>query len=176
MHELSLMAQVPASRHAQLLQILVGLAAMQPHRVIERHMIFKPKRTPGQRVFQVGGSQDIQTQQSQTLQGQQSGELFYMQLVGEVDVGHFPRGVGQDGESSAIEAPGRGSSQGNDIQSYDFAHQPWSLRFADLPEVPGKRPVTSRMMSAVDISNGDALRFMDDFGYKYASVAAPLAK
>lgn len=84
MHELLLFGQVPASRHDQVLNILAGVAAMQPVPVLEHHLVFKPNRLSGPaRPVQVGGAQDIQKSQ-QALQAQAQGDLFYMQLVADV--------------------------------------------------------------------------------------------
>ena len=84
MHELLLFGQIPASRHDQVLNILAGVAAMQPVPVLEKHLIFKPNRLPASaRPVQVGGAQDIQKSQVQALQAQNQGDLFYMQLVAE---------------------------------------------------------------------------------------------
>ena len=84
MHELLLFGQIPASRHDQVLNILAGVAAMQPVPVLEKHLVFKPNRLPASaRPVQVGGAQDIQKSQVQALQVQNQGDLFYMQLVAE---------------------------------------------------------------------------------------------
>ena len=84
MHELLLFGQIPASRHDQVLNILAGVAAMQPVPVLEKHLVFKPNRLPASaRPVQVGGAQDIQKSQVQALQAQNQGDLFYMQLVAE---------------------------------------------------------------------------------------------
>lgn len=186
MHELSLISQVSAARHEQVLQILAGLAGMQPQRVIERRLIYKPRRTPGTRPTKVGGSQGIQSQQSQALQGQLQGELFYLQLAREVDVEAFVQpsntkwdshsaedkamrdaamtDVGQEPKSNGLTSVSTTAAANNRAEQSEPS---WSFRFYDLPEVPGKRPVTSRMISAVDIVEGDAPQFMDGFGYKY---------
>ena len=84
MHELLLFGQIPASRHDQVLNILAGVAAMQPVPVLEKHLVFKPNRLPASaRPVQVGGAQGIQKSQVQALQAQNQGDLFYMQLVAE---------------------------------------------------------------------------------------------
>ena len=44
MHELLLFGQIAASRHDQVLNILAGVAAMQPVAVFEKHLVFKPNR------------------------------------------------------------------------------------------------------------------------------------
>jgi len=159
---------------------------MQPQRVLERHLIFKPRRTPGQRGAQVGGTQGVQNAQAQALQGQLGGELYYLQLVGEVEEGEFePRknasaeAAGDHDETMLDESesgPSEGTvkSNGDAVNGgegglYNFAKQTWSLRFNDLPEVTGRRPVTSRLISSIDIVEGDALDFMNALGYNYVS-------
>ncbi|KAI5284824.1 Mediator of RNA polymerase II transcription subunit 18 [Ascosphaera aggregata] len=47
MHQHLLFAPVSASQHRDVLAQLTGIAAMQPVRVLERHLIFKPFRKPG---------------------------------------------------------------------------------------------------------------------------------
>ena len=42
MHELSLFGQVPLARHEQVLNILAGLAAMQPQPLYEKHTLLQP--------------------------------------------------------------------------------------------------------------------------------------
>lgn len=85
MHELLLFGQVPASRHTQVLNVLAGIAAMQPQPVLEKHLVFKPNRKPALgRQMQVGGAQDVQAK-AQALQAQTQGDLYYLQLVAEVD-------------------------------------------------------------------------------------------
>jgi len=82
MHELLLFGQVPASRHNQVLNVLAGIAAMQPQPILEKHLVYKPNRKPGSgSQKQVGGAQDIQKPGAQAVQAQ---DLFYMQLVADV--------------------------------------------------------------------------------------------
>ncbi|KAE9962227.1 hypothetical protein BLS_000630 [Venturia inaequalis] len=59
MHELLLYGQVPFSRHEQLMNVLAGLTAMQPHRLVERHALFKPIHGPVQAQVQKGGTQGL---------------------------------------------------------------------------------------------------------------------
>jgi mediator of RNA polymerase II transcription subunit 18, fungi type len=160
MHELLLFASVPPSRHTQLLKILAGISGMQPIRVIERHLLFKPKRRPESvSGVQVGGSQGIQNPQA-AVQGQ-VGELFYMQLVGEVQESFFGTPGGHEEQSGDFNM-----ENGSEELKYDLQKQSWSLRFNDLPEVAGRRPVTSRLISSVDVIDGNAVSFMDALGYK----------
>ena len=182
MHELSLFGQVPSWRHEQVLKILAGIAGMQPQRVLERHLIFKPSRSPTQRGGQVGGSQGVQAAQIQALQGQMHGDLFYLQLVGDISPGFFGQGetigmttnpqdvVMSDGhEDGPLEGQSLsdGISHANGIKP---ASRPpgrtWSLQFRDLPEVAGRRPVTSRLMADITITSGNTLSFMEALGYQ----------
>ncbi len=172
MHELLLLGTVPATRHDQLLKILAGIAGMPPSHVVERHVIFKPKRSPGSREAPVGASQVVQSQQSQALQGQMKGELFHLQLVGDISPssssskdGTWPGPTHVRGSQDIQIGEGsvNGGPDGGDAASM------WSLCFYDLPEVGGRRPVTSRMISKIDILDGDARGFMDALGYTYAT-------
>ncbi|KAI9882146.1 MAG: hypothetical protein M1823_006110 [Watsoniomyces obsoletus] len=163
MHELLLLGTVPASRHDQLLKILAGITGMPPNHVLERHVVFKPKRSPSSREVSVGASQAVQNQQIQALQGQMKGELFHLQLVGDISDARSPSEVNQiSPDDETQETQDRGDTQ-------DEASSIWSLCFYDLPEVGGRRPVTSRMISKIDILEGDGGNFMDSLGYTYTS-------
>lgn len=180
MHELLLFAQVLPERYDQLLKILAGVTGMQPQRVIERHLIFRPNRSPGQASAQVGGNQGVQNAQLQALQGQLHNELYYLQLVGEVSENSFGSRTPINLKDSQRQDPGLkdvendgDSEPGSHLkgQQHRQARQAWTLHFRDIPEVAGRRPVTSRMMSSVDIIDGDATAFMDALGYSYVSSA-----
>ena len=176
MHELLLFAPVLPQRHDQLLKILAGVTGMQPQRVVERHLIFKPIRSPGQNSAQVGGSQGVQNAQLQALQGQLHNELYYLQLVAEISDSSsgsrtpvnpkVPEPENSDLEEIENEGESDAGTQLNGYQ-YQQPRQTWTLHFRDIPEVAGRRPVTSRMMSSVDIIDGDAFAFMDSLGYSY---------
>src|SRR2546423_395569 len=149
MHELLLFGQVPPARHGQLLQILAGISGMQPVRIIERHLIFKPKKSPRQWTVHVGGTQAVQ---EKTNPKAQQGELFYKQLVGVVQEEDFGGSEkvpavarGEDAVMEDTEA-GQDSSASRPDGRYDFNKQVWSLNFYDQPEVAGRRPVTSRLI------------------------------
>lgn len=45
MHEISLFGQISLGRHEQVLNILAGLAAMQPRPFYEKHTLYMPKKT-----------------------------------------------------------------------------------------------------------------------------------
>ena len=103
MHELLLFGQVPSSRHDQVLNILAGVAAMQPVTVLEKHLVFKPKRLPASaRPVQVGGAQDIQKSQVQALQARNQGDLFYLRLVAEPSSTTL-KGQGDGGLNAKVE-------------------------------------------------------------------------
>lgn len=85
MHELLLFGQIPSSRHNQLLNILAGLAAMQPQPLIEKHLVFKPNRKlTSAEDLPIGAAQEVSKSQLKPLQAQAQGDLFYMQLLAEV--------------------------------------------------------------------------------------------
>lgn len=179
MHELLLFGQVPSIRHDQLLKILAGVAGMQPQRVIERHLIFKPSRSPIQKGGQVGGSQGVQGTQIQALQGQMQGDLFYLQLVGDISAGSSETVHAATDAKDAVMSDGdkEGRPEGTFLSNgtshsaragatSQTPQQTWSLHFRDLPEVGGRRPVTSRLMADVAITSGNTLLFMEALGYQ----------
>lgn len=104
------------------------------------------------------------------------GDLFSLQLVGNVTASGSPEisdpsttngTLAERGSESAAsetwsEDVGKAPAGGKAI---DFTAHPWSLEFRDLPEVPGRRPVTSRVMASVPIMDGDPLGVMDPLGY-----------
>ena len=182
MHELLLFGQVPSSRHDQVLKILAGIAAMQPQQIAARHLLFKPTRPSSARANQNSSSTGVQSSQAQALQAQMQGDLFYMQLVGDVkenyqktvpasDIATEISGITNLGDRVDTDSSQQPTSNGN--SHYKMAQsdptlpqQNWSLEFRDLPEVPGRRPVTSRLMASVNITDGDPIIFMDALGYK----------
>lgn len=171
MHELLLLGQVPSDQQEQLLKILAGIAGVEPVRVVERHLIFGPKKTSLVKDAPIGASQGVQNQQIQALQGQLKGELFYLQIVGEVvePLGsEKPRVLSsQDGSHDAVTRGEDAGTAGDAPKHYKPSYS-WSLCFYDLPEVSGRRAATSRMIARVEILDGDPIGFMDALGYRYA--------
>jgi mediator of RNA polymerase II transcription subunit 18, fungi type len=181
MHEVLLFGRVPAPSHSQVLSVLAGMAAMQPHILLEHHLIFKPTRLPGSMPAKVTAKAGSQPQT--LLQSQQSNDLFYLQLVGHLDAAvntataHDPDAVmphvlGGDkidevSEKTANRIPKDEPKQTQD--SIDFSAHPWTLEFRDLPEVPGRRPVTTRLMASIPITSGSPLGFVEALGYRYTS-------
>lgn len=150
MLELSLFGQIPASRHDQALKILAGIAAMPPHRIVERHLVFRPLRTPVKAALQMGGSQGIQDIQKAARNAQTGGDLYHLRLVEDIS----PRQVDKHRELSK-----------GHVNGYETSQAKWSLRFYDVPE-PGKKPVIARTTSVTQILDGDAVGFMDGLGYQ----------
>ena len=178
MHELLLFGQVPLSQHDQMLKILAGIAAMQPRVIIERRLIYKPRNrvSNGNKTNVKPGAP---VSQIQNLQAQMHGDVFYLQLVGNISSDSYitPLGKSDDkvmpvalpengGDGAVNEA---GTTTENLVASEpttDFMKHQWSIEFRDLPDVPGRRPVTSRLMASVPVAGGDPFHVMDSLGYK----------
>lgn len=87
MHELVLQTPypLPPQRHSQLLSIFAGVCGMQPVPYLEKHLIFRPNRRPGEeKVELVGGSQAVKTGKKGKKEGE--GEVYYLKLVGSRDI------------------------------------------------------------------------------------------
>ncbi|KAI4158563.1 MAG: hypothetical protein LQ346_009116, partial [Caloplaca aetnensis] len=114
MHELLLYALVPTARHAQVLSILAGIAAMEPQQFHEQHMIYKPTRPATRAVKPVGGSQTLQS--SNPTQAPQ-GDLYYLHFV--EDLVEKRRGEADDtGEEEKPDGDvvmGEGQNEGEEI-------------------------------------------------------------
>ncbi|KAF2142342.1 uncharacterized protein K452DRAFT_318004 [Aplosporella prunicola CBS 121167] len=147
MHELLLFGQVPPSRHEQLLNILAGIAGMQPQRSIQRHVVYKPQRAPMRRQYAQGASQNLPTNQRQQAQNPLTKDQYYWQIVRDVHEADFENGP---------DAPRNGDQKG------------WATLFQDVPE-PGKRPANLRWTQTTDISSGNAHAFMKASLYRYVS-------
>lgn len=144
MHELLLYGQVPLPRHEQVLKILAGHAAMQPRRVLERHIIYKPLREPeesGAHLGRGGGSQTV----AGAKQAKQTGvkNLFYTKLIQKLDEGDF----------------GRAESQRLSANVDSGAEPKWSFEFQDQPDT-GDRGVSIRLTSSTDLLSGDPHAWM----------------
>ncbi|KAK5158637.1 hypothetical protein LTR04_005172 [Oleoguttula sp. CCFEE 6159] len=160
MHELSIFGQVPAARHEQVLNILAGVAAMQPQRVLELHVVYAPSRSRIDRNAPVkGGTQDIAQKKKSA---QAAGDVFYQQLVRDVREQEFGRVSSfafelESKSGETVTEPGLSDSQPS--------QKPWTLQFYDVPE-PGKRTVVSRVYSITEITRGDAHRFAKGLQYR----------
>lgn len=156
MYELLLFGQVPAARHEQMLNILAGLTAMHPQRVVELHEQYRPAHQI-QRTVQVGGSQGVQSVQKKTLQDQLSKDLYYAQLVRTLDESVLLHDVAMEGQeaTSGVEPSAVG------VQ----APCPWSLHIHETPEA-GKRPAILRAVSNINFVDGDPQSYMTALGYR----------
>ena len=184
MYEYSLFGQVNESRQTQLLQVLAGISAMQPHTVRERHLVFRPTRPPTRTVAQVGGSQAIQDSAKLAARQNQNAatDVYYMRLV--EDLGSPDTSVDQDVKSKQPDSTEADDNvqMVNGIDHEDDVHDmlsaiphddeaqqsnpKWKMVFHDVPE-PGKRPVTARMLNITEITDGDAVGFMEGLGYTF---------
>jgi len=152
MHELLLYGQLPESRHGQLMNVLAGLTAMQPHRVIERHVFFQPTHGPVQAQVQKGGSQGLYKKTPKQVPGQQNRDLFHTHLVKVLDEDEFAKG------SDAMDLD-------NHVTEEDDEKRIWQWQFRDVPE-GGKRAATFRMIEDIDITAGDPQAYMEGLGYR----------
>ncbi|KAI4172243.1 MAG: hypothetical protein LQ343_003678 [Gyalolechia ehrenbergii] len=197
MHELLLYASVPSSRHDQVLSVLSGIAAMQPQPFHERRVIYKPTRPATRPVTQVGGTQAVQKNPVQAMQGAMQGDLFYLHLVEDL-VGEGRGGSGGVGEESEKGRPNEGmlmnGEDGEDEAGANAVTEipqklpspslisinknppssststgKYTLQFNDIPESGNLRPVTSRLTASIPITGGDASAFMSAMEYTQTS-------
>ncbi|KAJ5257232.1 hypothetical protein N7478_013336 [Penicillium angulare] len=168
MHELSLFASVPDHQHHELLQQLAGLTAMQPRHALERRLIFKAYRAPGQTAVRTGGSQDVQAGDMQKLNKMLNGGMFYTQVVGPVSEADFGSNPAPDHDTQMDGADDSQSSpQGQLPSSYDYDQQPWKLEFRDIPEAGTRSAVTARVMASATLPRGDIAPSMNAWGYRF---------
>lgn len=144
MHELLLYGQLPLARHEQLLKILAGVAAMQPRRVLERHIIYKPTKEPeepGAHLSRRGGTQNVA---GKPVKQTGAKDLFYQQLVQKL----------ADSDFGQQQAPQKLSAEVKPGQE-----PKWSLEFYDLPDT-GDRGVSVRQTSSISLISGDPHAWM----------------
>ncbi|KAK6347704.1 Mediator of RNA polymerase II transcription subunit 18 [Orbilia javanica] len=175
MHELSLFAHVPNSRVAHVKRALKTVTGMPGVPLLEHHLIYKPKRNRQTIGGAAGGNSSAGPANAAA-----AGDFYYLQLVADILKDENKDGS-PAGELSGSPAPP--SQQNIDVMEidtaadqaatsskageapYDIRKQKWTIRFSDLPEVNGKRPVTSRMVHNAAVHEGDALSFVDSLGY-----------
>ncbi|KAE9971956.1 hypothetical protein EG327_009675 [Venturia inaequalis] len=156
MHELLLYGQVPFSRHEQLMNVLAGLTAMQPHRLVERHALFKPIHGPVQAQVQKGGTQGLNpTKKVARPNAQQTRDLYHTHLVKVLD-------------EKECEASNDAMDVDDHVTENAENKESWQWQFRDIPE-GGKRSATFRMAEDIDISAGDPQAYMEGLGYRYVS-------
>ncbi|KAI4187720.1 MAG: hypothetical protein L6R41_002622 [Letrouitia leprolyta] len=171
MHELLLHASIPSSRHNQVLSILSGIAAMQPQRFHERHMIYKPTRPATRPPTQVGGTQAVQKNPMQTLQGTMQGDLYFLHLVEDL-AGEGGREADEDNERDrdvVLNGAEGGEAVVDETRKLPSSTKTYTLQFNDIPEPGNLRPVTSRLTASIPITGGDASAFMSAMEYTQTS-------
>jgi len=139
MYELLLYGQVPVGRHEQVLKILAGLAAMQPLRILERCIIYKPQREPEEPGLNVrrGGTQNIALKQGNK-PATAAAALYYTKLIQKLSEHDF-----------GIE---HGKPLSADVKDGEDAK--WSTRWEDQPDT-GDRGVSIRFTNTTDLLSGD---------------------
>ncbi|KAF2184428.1 hypothetical protein K469DRAFT_709167 [Zopfia rhizophila CBS 207.26] len=158
MHELLLFGQVPRSRHEQVLKILAGVAAMQPHRVLERHVVYKPQREPEEPGSHLrrGGTQAVTQKQIKQVAPK---DLYFTQLVQTLSEDDFNQPNGQMQENGEPQLAGGGDSG---------VEPKWSEQFHDVPDT-SDRGVLVRMSITTDIMSGDPHAYMIEGGNQFVS-------
>ncbi|MCJ1286998.1 Mediator of RNA polymerase II transcription subunit 18 [Xylographa opegraphella] len=124
----------------------------------------------------------VPVSQTQALQAQMHGDVFYLRLVGNmssssqiVSAGNSEGKVmastllenGSGGTTNEVTATTENIASPESVT--DLNNHEWSIEFRDLPDVPGRRPVTSRLMASVPVTGGDPIHVMDSLGYNYVS-------
>lgn len=103
MHELLLYGQVPQARHEQVLKVLAGVAAMQPRRILKRHIVYKPLREPEEPGSNLrrGGSQAVAVKNN--ARPATSKPLYFTQLVQQLPA-DYQRGESRRVDGNPMEA------------------------------------------------------------------------
>ncbi|KAL6707963.1 hypothetical protein ACN47E_003637 [Coniothyrium glycines] len=148
MHELLLYGQVPAGRHDQVLKILAGVAAMQPRRVLERRIVYKPQREPEEPGTNLrrGGTQAIAVKQTKPTAAP---ALYYTKLVQRLSQDDFGTGDGLPHEN--------GRALSADVKAGEEPR--WSVVFEDLPDT-GDRGVSIRFTNTTELTSGNPHAYM----------------
>lgn len=144
MHELLLYGTVPAGRHDQVLKILAGLAAMQPRRILQRCILYKPQREPEEPGLHMrrGGTQNVAVKQAKPTTA--AAALYYTKLIQKLSKNDF-------GTESGLQQPD-GQSLSADVKDGD--EPKWSMRWEDIPDT-GDRGVSIRFTNTTDLLSGD---------------------
>ncbi|KAF2467057.1 uncharacterized protein BDR25DRAFT_72797 [Lindgomyces ingoldianus] len=154
MHELLLFGQVPQSRHGQVLKILAGVAAMQPRRVLERHLLYKPQRQPEEPGSHLrrGGTQAVAMKNRPQAAVK---DLYFSQLIQRLSQDDFNPEVQYHG--LGLHATGESSADAK-----------WTFQFHETPDT-GDRGVLVRLANSTDILAGDPHSYMVNVGNQFVS-------
>ncbi|KAF2127311.1 hypothetical protein P153DRAFT_344843 [Dothidotthia symphoricarpi CBS 119687] len=153
MHELLLYGQVPAGRHDQVLKILAGVAAMQPRRMLQRCIVYKPQREPEEPGLnhRRGGTQAVAAKPApkQNKPTAVTTTLYYTKLVQKLSLDDFGAADGaQQPEATSLSA-----------HVVDGEEPVWSTLFEDLPDT-SDRGVSIRFTNSTDVLSGDPHAYM----------------
>ena len=178
MHELLLFGQVPARSHDLVLQVLAGVSASQPRAYTAQHLVFKPTRSP-QAITAAVHAARASKPNAAAIETQQATDVFYLQLVGRLsDKAEQPKeGASEDISFQSVDGA-RDTLQDatkTDVKTdgvVDLTEYQWSLEYRDLPDVPGRRPVTSRQIASTPVTGGAPIKFVEDLGYSYVAPAS----
>lgn len=161
MHELSLYGSLSAREHIRLLQQLAGVTRMQPQNIEEIHLLFKSRIPPGvEKVQGSGGSQGNQQQQNeiQRIRNMLQSGIYFVQLIGTIT--SAPRFM-EESAGSFQDVMELDPLQGRMQQKVN-----WRFEFKDTPEST-KQPTNSRLISRMNVEDGDMVAFMNLFGFEY---------
>ncbi|KAH7125303.1 mediator complex, subunit Med18 [Dendryphion nanum] len=158
MHELLLYGQVSEARHEQVLKVLAGIAAMQPHRVLRRHIVYKPQREPDEPGSHLkrGGTQAVAQKNATKQVGQKP--LFFTQLIQHLSDDDFDRTHAEKAEGNSLDV-GKDDAGLNDR---------WSYEWHDIPD-PADRGVLVRQMLASNGLKGNAHAYSVALGNQFVS-------
>ncbi|KAF8458841.1 mediator complex, subunit Med18, partial [Terfezia claveryi] len=106
--------------------------------------------------------------------------MYHLQLISRVDEAEFEgkmkekeeKGEGEE-DVVMIDLDGDEKDKNRDNQLeeklYDIKKQRWTIQFLDFPDASPKPAETRRVIFLAEVGDGDALAFMEDFGYTYIS-------
>ncbi|KAF2742546.1 hypothetical protein M011DRAFT_472140 [Sporormia fimetaria CBS 119925] len=151
MYELLLVGQLVQSRHDQVLKVLAGLAAMQPHRIIRRYIFYRPQREPEEPGLRMkrGGTQDVPSKNAKQVNKK---DLYFSKVVQELLEGDFEAAA-----QSSADAP-------QTLRADDGTE--WYWLFEDVPET-ANRDVLVRAAHTTDIVEGDPHAYMLEGGHRF---------
>lgn len=168
MHSLSLYGLVPAPRHEQVLNILAGLAAMQPQPIYERHIVYRPLQASSQakpnKKYPPGSTAAAKPVQQIAI---------YQQLVQSLRYHDFGRAV--DGDDVSLSASGnaavvagtetettsRGAHGASTEPSLTRGGGTWTLRMQDIPEPETKTVALRRVSESAPLASSEIEAFAD---------------
>lgn len=169
MHELLLHGSVPVARHHQMLSVLAGLTATpSPPRVLERHFIYRPERTPSSQPYssvKVGASQQIDAGKT-FKKSQQALEARLVRIVQELDASADNANAALDvDEMDGIE-DAKPISNGNHVYEDESI---WTLHVDETPEPSVRTHVSRKTSRQIFNSIGDAETYIAQHELKVVS-------